>query len=691
MHKSRAIVILFLLSATNLFKLQAQEDKNHYSNLPRTDSIVILDAIKVEAYQVSGSLRSIPGSLSVLTGESIVPADGTNLASALNTLPGISMQSGTYTTNRIVIRGMGSRTPYNTNRIRSYLNDIPLTTSDGVSTPEEIDLQSIGRLELVKGPSSALYGSGLGGSINLYTPVIYESEGNTGVQYGSFNTGKVNITGTLHRNNASFGGSLGHMQSDGYRENNYYERTSFLATAGWKRSLWSVNFTFMLMDIDGGIPSSVGKTLFDTDPQAAAPNWKTVGGYKKYVKGLAGITLTNNLSEHLTNRLTVFGRAHDNYEKRPFNNLDDRTVSAGLRNKLSLHFGKTDWVLGAEWIAEEYLWKLDTNTALVNQNRENRNLLNVFVMVYYRPGSKLNISLAGAFNLIRYRLTDLYMYNGDQAGTHVFPLMVSPRIGINFTPYEHWALYASAGHGFSMPSPEETLLPEGDVNQDIKPEQGFQFEIGSRLNFLGSAFGLDGTLYWIELDDLLVTKRVTEDIFTGVNAGKTRHQGFELLFNSRIFGYTGFPGKLTSVFTYTRSWNRFIDFSDDGITYDGNHLPGIPNQMLYLKLEWNPLQMFEMNADMMYTGDQFLDDGNTLNYAGYVVSNLKFSARFQTKKAGKFIIYTGINNLTGTHYASMLIVNARGFNNSEPRYYYPGLPRHVYAGIQYFLININTL
>ncbi len=101
--------------------------------------------------------------------------------------------------------------------------------------------------------------------------------------------------------------------------------------------------------------------------------------------------------------------------------------------------------------------------------------------------------------------------------------------------------------------------------------------------------------------------------------------------------------------------------------------------------------MFEMNADMMYTGDQFLDDGNTLNYAGYVVSNLKFSARFQTKKAGKFIIYTGINNLTGTHYASMLIVNARGFNNSEPRYYYPGLPRHVYAGIQYFLININPL
>ena len=69
------------------------------------------------------------------------------------------MQSGTYATSRIVIRGMGSRTPYNTNRIKFYLNDIPITSSDGVSNPEDINLQMIDRLEVVKGPASALYGS----------------------------------------------------------------------------------------------------------------------------------------------------------------------------------------------------------------------------------------------------------------------------------------------------------------------------------------------------------------------------------------------------------------------------------------------------------------------------------------------------------------------------------------------------
>lgn len=675
------LFILFGIMGSSPVSSQQINDSSSFGH--PGDSTVLLDAITVEAYQVSGRLLRIPGSLSVLTGISLGLSDGTNLAAALNTLPGVSMQSGTYTTNRIVIRGMGSRTPYNTNRIRSYLNDIPLTSSDGVSTPEEIDLQSIGRMELVKGPSSALYGSGLGGSINLYTLSNSLNRINAGFQYGAFNTGKFSISGFHNRDNFSFAGSIGRMQSDGYRENNHYERTSLLAYADWKRPLWSIGVTIMLMGVDAGIPSSVGKTLFNTDPQAAAPNWKAIKGYKKYEKGLAGITLTNNLSKHITNRFTLFARMHENYEKRPFNNLDDRTQSAGFRNKLNVHLDKSDWVIGAEWITEEYQWQLDTSDILINRNLEGRNMLNVFSMLYYRPSPRINISVASAINYFRYRLTDLYPSNGNQAGTRNFPVMFSPRIGINYAPFENWAIYSSAGHGFSMPSPEETLLPEGDVNPDIKPEQGLQFEVGTRLHFFENAIGIDAAVYWIELDNLLVTKRITEDVFTGVNAGKTRHQGFELMLNSRILKNAAFPGNLTSVFTFTRSWNRFIDFTDDGIIYDDNHLPGIPDQMFYLQLNWNPFKILMVDADLRYTGDQFLDDGNTLNYDGYLIGNVKFSAQLSTRKAGKFNIYAGINNLTDTRYASMLIVNARGFNNSEPRYYYPGLPRHGYAGIQY--------
>jgi iron complex outermembrane receptor protein len=304
--------------------------------------------------------------------------------------------------------------------------------------------------------------------------------------------------------------------------------------------------------------------------------------------------------------------------------------------------------------------------------------------MYYRPVSELNISLAGAINHITYQLTDLFTSDGDQSGRRNFPLIITPRIGINYSPSQQWAVYASAGNGYSLPSPEETLLPEGDINPGIKPERGMQYEFGTRMNFFDKRIELDGSIYWIELNNLLVTKRITEDIFTGINAGKTRHLGLEILMLNRYFSYENFPGQLKSSFSYTHSLNRFIDFTDDTLTFDGNNLPGIPRKFLRFQLTWNPFRKTGLITDLQYAGFQYLNDLNTLKYPDYFLCSIKINNELKFKKTGKINIYFGINNLTNTRYASMLIVNALGFNNSEPRYYYPGLPRHGYAGIQYY-------
>ena len=673
-------ISLSIIFSISVISAGAQDDKPIPSVQP-VDS-VLLEDITVEAFQLSGNLRNIPGSLSVISGENLNISDGTNLASVINTLPGITMQTGTYTTNRIVIRGMGSRTPYNTNRIRSYLNGIPLTTADGVSTPEEIDLQNLGRMEIIKGPSSALFGSGLGGSINLYTPEKNNSEGIIGSQYGSYNTSKTIISGTVRHDNANLWGSLSHLRSDGFRENNHYKRTSFISALKWKYHGWSVNTTLLFMNVDGGIPSSLDKITFENNPHAAAPSWKAINGYKKYTKGLAGITLIKNFSENIVNGITLFGRLSDNYEKRPFNNLDDKSLSGGVRNKLNLHFSKSDLILAAEWILEQYAWEINTDSILLNRNREDRSHLNIFSMFYYRVNDNINLSAAAALNHIGYRLTDLYQADGDQSGKRKFPLIFSPRIGINYTPGDRWALYASAGHGYSLPSPEETLLPEGEVNPHIKHEDGMQYEIGTRYSNLRKTIEMDVTLYWIELNNLLVTKRVSEDIFTGMNAGKTRHLGFEFFLRSRLLESHNFPGEIISVISYSKSGNRFIYFTDSGNSYDGNNLPGIPDQSVQLQLKWIPFRTIEVLSDLRHSGSQYLNDSNSLDYPGYFLSNLKVTARLRVSSNNRLNLYAGVNNLSDTHYASMLIVNALGTGNNEPRYYYPGLPRHIYAGIQ---------
>ena len=114
------------------------------------------------------------------------------------------MQSGTPATSRIVIRGMGSRTPYNTNRIRAYLNDIPLTGSDGISAPDEMDLSGLDRIEVIRGPSSALYGSGLGGSLSMYTRLPGNNDRKFIVQYGSFGSALLNASAGSEKGNTGF-------------------------------------------------------------------------------------------------------------------------------------------------------------------------------------------------------------------------------------------------------------------------------------------------------------------------------------------------------------------------------------------------------------------------------------------------------------------------------------------------------
>ncbi len=654
-----------------------------YSNntIDLQDSIVRLNEIVVNAYQINTRLQKIPGSISVITDEEINIADGNNFTSTLHSVPGIYMHSGTYGTSRIVIRGVGSRTPYNTNRIKSYLNDIPITSSDGISTPEDLDLMSISRMEIVKGPASTLYGSGLGGNINMYTPT---ERGNNSVllQYGSFNTLKAGATGSFQKNNFNTFANINHLQSDGYRENNHFRRTSLLTSGKWSQPSYSLEYTLLLMNMNAGIPSSIGKTLYETDPQAAATNWKAIEGYKKVNKGIGGVTLANRFSFNWNNRFTFFGRWVDSYEKRPFNNLDDGTISVGFRDKVSFHSEKWDLAAGFEFVNDTYNWQLDKEV-MINKNSENRNQLNLFGLAYFRPTEKWNISLGGALNKVSYKLTDQFPENGDQSGSRNFPFIFSPRAGVNFAPTNQIAFYTSIGHGFSMPSPEETLLPEGDINTAIQPEQGVQAELGMRLNLFENRTQFEGAIYQINLNNLLVTKRLTEDIFTGINAGKTRHRGIELMLKQEIFAMNSFPGRLNLNANYTFSDNVFIDFTDDGNNYDGNQLPGIPSQIAQAALNWEPRDGLLFQSQFQYVGTQFLNDVNTEKENGYFTIQLKSSYQFSISNTGKLELYAGINNLTDIRYASMISVNALSVGGNEPRYYYPGLPRHYYGGIRF--------
>jgi iron complex outermembrane receptor protein len=95
------------------------------------------------------------------------------------------------------------------------------------------------------------------------------------------------------------------------------------------------------------------------------------------------------------------------------------------------------------------------------------------------------------------------------------------------------------------------------------------------------------------------------------------------------------------------------------------------------------VERIELTTQLYFAGEQYLDDLNAEKYKSYLLGNLRLSGEMLQRGKSTLQAFAGINNLTNTHYASMLVVNAKGFGGSEPRYYYPGLPRNFFLGIQY--------
>jgi iron complex outermembrane receptor protein len=243
-------------------------------------------------------------------------------------------------------------------------------------------------------------------------------------------------------------------------------------------------------------------------------------------------------------------------------------------------------------------------------------------------------------------------------------------------------VFGSAGKGFSTPSFEETLLPEGIRNDDLKPEKGWNLDLGLRADLLDQRLHLNISAYAIFIRDLLVTERVTEEIFTGINAGRILHRGIESSLRWMLLGNRQSRHQLSLDHHFDASFCRFEDFVDEGIDYAGKQLPGIPAFKSSTRISWRGPANLASSASLLATGRQYLTDDNLERYPGYqtvdwhiswspaIFDHLSVSAAF------------GVNNLFDQHYASMILINAPSFGNRPPRYYYPGMPRNIYLQLR---------
>ena len=661
-----------------------------------------LNEVIVNANHIPTSLKKAVTTIEVLSQKEINRGNDINIAQVLNRAPGIFMQSGALNTNRLTIRGMGSRTPYGTSKIRAYFKDIPLTNGSGETAIEDFELATISRIEVVKGAPSSVYGAGLGGAIHL-TPKnasLNETSVHSQLTLGSFGLVKRILNFNHGTAENSYRGVYSNTYSEGYRDNNQYNRHTFtLATNHYIDAKNELSIVSSYVELKAFIPSSVNESTFLNSPTDAAFTWKQSKGFEKSKRGLLGVTWSHDYHQRLKQITSVFGSFREGYEPRPFNVLEENTLAFGLRSRFlgttQLFEHPLNFTLGGEFFKDNYISKTYQNLyeeypvgtgsvkgVSLSHFNEDRSYYNVFLETNYELSKKTSLVFGLNYNQTIYDLKDNFIateHNPDQSGAYRFRGIWSPKMGVSFLASNDISLYSTVSHGFSPISLAETLLPNGQINTNLKPETGWNYEGGARGVLFQNKLQFNLALYRLDIRNLVVSRRVANDQYIGINAGQTRHDGFEFGLNYSLVNNTQFT--LSTFINGTFNHFKFKEFIDGDDDFSGNDLTGIPSEVVNAGIDFTTKFGVYGAINYQQVGSQPMSDNNLLYTDSYDLTNLKIGYSTEILKQLKTNLFVGVDNVFGESYASQILINARSFGGNAPRYYYPGAPVNFYTGI----------
>ena len=693
----------YLLQNSGYFDKIVNLKINEFKIIPLKTNLEQLNEVIINANHLPRSLKKATASISLVSSQDIERANNINFAPALNRVPGLFMQNGALNTNRITIRGIGSRNLFGTSKIRAYFKDIPLTNGSGETNIEDFELASISSMEIIKGATSSSFGAGLGGTIilNPINPYFQESNILNELTVGSFGLikGLVNLNVGLKKQ--SFRAVYSDTHSDGFRENNTYDRQTFtLNSSHYINEKNDVAFFGSYVKLKAFIPSSINETDFRNNPETAAFTWKQSRGFEDANRGIFGLSWNHTYTKDLIQKTSVFTSFRDAYEPRPFNILTENSFALGFRSRILGNFklfnNKLNYTIGAEIFRDNYKSKTFENLyedfpegtgSVQGENlsdfKEKRSYYNLFFETDYDLTEKTTISAGLNLNQTAYDLDDRFQVseaNPDQSGQFKFNTILSPKLGLSHVFFQNITLFTSISHGFSPISLNETLLPDGQINTNLKPETGWNFEIGGRGSLLSNRLNFSTSVYRLDIKNLVVSRRTAQDQFIGINAGQTRHDGFELSLDYKWLQDSKF--RLNSFLTYTLNNFKFEEFIDGTNDFSGNYLTGVPRQIFNTGLDFDTDFGIFGNVNFQFVDDIPITDSNSLYAESYNLTNLKVGYKTTLLKKLSFQIFLGINNLFDTKYASQILINATGFGGAAPRYYYPSDPVNYYSGLQ---------
>ena len=534
------------------------------------------------------------------------------------------------------IRGEGILTERGTRGIRTIVDGIPLNDPSGyVSDFYDVDWATVRRIEVLRGPAAAFYGSSSsGGIINIMTRDGGPDPFSSGAilvrgAYG-LKKGQAEMGGTTGIMNYSLTGSM--LTGDGYRDQSAYKADNARGKFAFTLSP-TVKITAILgwTDFFNQNPEGLNLNWFSADPKIlrrrANPDAYTFNEYQKTQRATGGLTTSIGLGANLDLAVSAYYRHTKYRESVPSSVIHRELDTPGFTFQVNHKSGqgriKNYLSAGVDfaWQAMDEFKHRNLGDAVEEDafqadQKLTQTGVGVFLLDRLELSPQWGVSGIVRYDRITNKIADYLQLNGDDLSGSVAYKKPTGRIGVTWNPLADFGLYASWGTGFLPPGTEELVNnPDefGGFNTHLVAATSMGEEVGAR-GSIGPSLSYDLALFHLDTKNDFGRYRMSErplETFYG-NVGSTNRSGIE----TSLAWYPVEAVALRLAYTYSHFKYETVD-TLTGETLTGTWLPNIPHHQIYADAEYRVTRALTAGAALEYVSAWYIDATNRILGNGY--------------------------------------------------------------------------
>lgn len=649
-----------------------------------------------------------PASIDIVDGEELRAGNlQINLSESLGRVPGLSINNRqNYAQDlQLSIRGFGARSTFGVRGVRLYVDGIPASAPDGQGQAANFPIGSADRIEVIRGPYSALYGSSAGGVVALYTADGGPAEWRVGLAAGADGLWRASTQATGKAGSYHFNVDASTFSTHGLRAQSAADRS----TAHLKLSRPHDGGRLVLVAnrqvSDAQDPLGLSRAEFDANPYQTTPAATQFNTRKSVQQTQLGLAWTHALGGGHSLQLMGYGgqRALVQYQSIP----PSAQVAAGAAGGV-IDLNRNYGGLNARWRLDRRYdsGRLTASAGLAwdRQDEERRGFENFTgatpgVMGRLRRDEANRAdaldpyaqaewdttawTFTAGVRRARVRLSSADRYiapgNPDDSGA-VRHAATLPVVGLRWKLSPQIQAYASAGHGFETPTLNEAAYRVSGgtgLNTTLNASRSRSMEAGLRGRHGSAAW--TATVFDVLTKDEIVVLSNTGGRSTFQNAGRTRRRGLELSGEVQWKNLNVSSAFTLLDATYTDGFMTCAAAPCAAPSLAipaGNRMPGIARHQSYVKLAWEPgVAGATLTLELRRNGAVPVNDSNSDAAAAYTVANLGLRLQ-QERGPWQFHQFLRIDNLAGRRHGGSVIVN-----EGNARYFETAPGRSAYVGV----------